>query len=53
MIQNNPGQTREKFLIELSCEIEDAVGITEKCQQLAYLGVAFTKASKDAKSASI
>ena len=50
MIQNNPGQAREKFLIELSCEIEDTVGIQQKCQQLAYLGVAFTKAQKDPKT---
>jgi hypothetical protein len=45
MIQNNPGQFREKFLIELSCEVEDSVGIMQKKERVAMMGVTFTRAA--------
>lgn len=44
MIQSNPGQIKEKFLIELSCSVEDSVGIMQKKEQIAILGVSFSKA---------
>ena len=43
MIKNNPGQAREKFLIELTCELPDSVGIMQKKEQVAILGVSFSR----------
>jgi hypothetical protein len=45
MIIANPGQNREKFLIEFSSEAEDGVGIPQKVGQVAYLAVTFNKSS--------
>lgn len=45
MIVANPGQNREKFLIEFSSEVEDGVGIHQKVNQVAYLAVAFNKSN--------
>lgn len=46
IILANPGQNREKFLIELSSDYEDGVGITQKANQVAYLAVTFNRAGK-------
>lgn len=46
IILANPGQNREKFLIELSSEYEDGVGITQKANQVAYLAVTFNRGAK-------
>lgn len=45
IILANPGQNREKFLIELSSEYEDGVGITQRANQVAYLAVTFNRAA--------
>lgn len=41
----NPGQNREKFLVQFSSEVEDGVGIPQKVAQVAYLAVTFNKSS--------
>lgn len=45
MIVANPGQNREKFLIQFSSEVEDGVGIPQKVGQVAYLAVTFNKSA--------
>lgn len=53
IIQNNPGQAREKFLIEFTCDVEDSVGIMQKLQQVAYLGVGFSRATMESSPARV
>lgn len=42
-ILNNPNQNKEKFLIEFSCEVVDAMDIPRQSQQVSYMGVQFVK----------
>lgn len=40
-------------MIEFTCDVEDSVGIMQKLQQVAYLGVGFTRAAAESSPAKV